>query len=276
MVHAARWRDLKVAVKSVVGHFVDAGIAMSSHSSGELDKEIAMLQQVRHANIVLFFGAGTSPDGAPFLVTELVELGTLADYLHTRTVDWKLKMVFAMDTARGMAHVHSLGRMHRDLKSGNLLVSSSLHVKVADFGTATIASMAAMEAPSQGKDDVRMSSRASTQRTRGVGTPLWMAPEIIEGNLAYGPSADMYSFGIVMWEIAAQAFPWNDIPETNFFMEKLLGLIKEGRRPVVDAAWLPEYRALMVRCWATEPEARPTFTEAYSSLESINAQIIKS
>lgn len=69
---------------------------------------------------------------------ELVELGTLQDYLAKNTVPWSTKISFALDTATGMAYVHSMQRMHRDLKSGNLLVSASLTIKVADFGTATL------------------------------------------------------------------------------------------------------------------------------------------
>ena len=261
VVHSAKWRDLSVAVKSVAG----CHLAMNGNFAGsELDKEIAMLQQVRHSNIVLFFGAGTSPDGTPFLVTELVELGTLTSYLAHNRIDWAKKMHFALDTTLGMAHVQSLGRMHRDLKGSNLLVSSSLRVKVADFGTAAIAS----HTMAPDSHDAHHVSRHRTQRTKGVGTPLWMAPEIIAGK-AYGPSADVYSFGIVMWEIAAQAVPWTDVPDSNFFMSKLLELITEEVRPPVDPAWPSAYSSLMARCWATLPSARPSFFEARAELEKL-------
>lgn len=59
----------------------------------------------------------------PFLVLELVERGTLTSYLADNLfIDWQQKLSFAVDTAKGMAYVHSLNRMHRDLKSMNLLV----------------------------------------------------------------------------------------------------------------------------------------------------------
>ncbi len=239
--------------------------------SSELDTEIAMLQKVRHPNIVLFFGAGTSPDGAPFLVAELVELGTLSSYLrHEKETSWNLKRSFALDTAKGMAHVHGMGRMHRDLKSGNLLVSASLRVKVADFGTATIASMATKASVLAAEADEKsaVNSKKDAIHTKGVGTPLWMAPEIIAGK-KYGPSADVYSFGIVMWEIAAQAVPWEDVPDTNFFAAALLRLITEGQRPVVSDDWPSTYRDLMARCWATEATERPGFDEACAVLTAL-------
>ena len=132
-----------------------------------------MLQQVRHPNIVLFYGAGTTPEGTPFLVLELVEFGTLTSYLKNNSIiPWNTKISFALDTASGMAYVHErLRRMHRDLKSLNLLVGANLQIKVADFGTATIANMVNPCLTSHPSRDGCDTERA--QRTRGVGTPLW-------------------------------------------------------------------------------------------------------
>ena len=115
--------------------------------NAESHQEMNLLQQTRHANIVLFLGGGITSTGAPFLVTELVECGTLnihsigskhvfrvlipnhaftgnlLDYLaKNKNIIMLQKYNFARDTAAGMAHLHSLGHLHRDLKSANLLV----------------------------------------------------------------------------------------------------------------------------------------------------------
>ena len=269
VVSSARWRDMKVAVKSVTGNLMDLGESKTS----EMEKEIGILQKVRHPNIVLCFGAGTSPDGSAFLVVELVELGTLTSYLAQNTVEWALKLSFALDTARGMAHVHGLGRMHRDLKSGNLLVSSSLHIKVADFGSATLADMAGDSATVRTSAlstvlATRDMERARTQRTKGVGTPLWMAPEIIEGKTLYGPSADVYSYGVVMWDIASQGVPWDHVPDCSFFMDELLRRILGDERPAMDAAWPAKYCELMGQCWQTAAGRRPKFAQVVAALEA--------
>ena len=86
-----------------------------------------------------------------------------------------------------------------------------------------------------------------------------MAPEVLQGGRKYDLSVDVYSFGIVLWEVAAQQRPWEDIPQQSFFQEILLEAILAGRRPVVDNCWPVEYRYLMVHCWATNPRDRPSF-----------------
>src|SRR3569623_1366021 len=166
-------------------------------------------------------------------------LGALTDVLRVHVLDWPTKQRFAKEIALGMALVHSLGRMHRDLKSGNVLVTAAggtMRLKVADFGTATLLDMAwssTAAVPGGGAGD------SARNHTKGLGTPLWMAPEVLAGQ-AYTYSADVYSYAIVMWEIAAQAEPWPNV-QGSFIAPKLLTLIRAGRRPVVDSAWPAAY-----------------------------------
>ncbi len=96
------------------------------------------------------------------------------------------------------------------------------------------------------------------QHTKGVGTPLWMAPEILAGR-AYGLSADVYSYGVVLWEIAAQRDPWMHV-QSGFISNELLKRITAGERPAIDEGWPADYVELMGQCWRTEPADRPTFS----------------
>jgi LRR receptor-like serine/threonine-protein kinase FLS2 len=163
-----------------------------------------------------------------------------------------------VEIARGMALVHSLGRMHRDLKADNILMTADMHAKIADFGTASLLTMArAASAPNPrlaaGDEDLRL----MTQRTKGVGTPLWMAPEMIAGK-KYDAKVDVYSYGIVLWEIASQRLPWEDV-KGKFFLETLLSTIESGQRPLVEDGWPRGYCAVMERCWLLAPSDRPDF-----------------
>ena len=112
---------------------------------------------------------------------------------------------------------------------------------------------------------LNLADRAATMRTQNVGTPLWMAPEVLAGR-KYGPSADVYSFGIVMWEIAARCQPWSDVRE-SFLLDALLKRIMADQRPAVDSAWPHSYVVVMRECWATEPQTRPAFAEIVALLE---------
>eukprot|EP00048_Salpingoeca_helianthica_P009386 m.134857 g.134857 ORF g.134857 m.134857 type:complete len:1046 (-) comp14854_c0_seq4:70-3207(-) len=272
------WRDILVAVKRLP----DAGAnSMSAGGDdGNLEQEIGLLQTIRHPNIVLFFGCGTFPDGSSFLVTELLELGSLRHVLDEppRLLTWEIRKRFARDTAAGMAHLHSLARMHRDLKSPNLLVSASLRVKVADFGTATLFRNLQIRASrrQRGRGPWRSDKRTKSTdenydsnmqyrlQTKCVGTPLWMAPEVIAGE-QYGLSADVFSFGVVMWEIASQELPWNDIT-TKFLLNTLLQRLRDEIRPPIQPDWPAAYVSLMTACWATTPTARPAFAEILQRL----------
>ncbi len=103
-----------------------------------------------------------------------------------------------------------------------------------------------------------------TQHTKGVGTPLWMAPEVLSGG-KYGPSADVYSFAIVLWEIASQAEPWENV-QGSLIIDRLQALVCAGERPPVDERWPVHFRDVMVRCWQTDPSARPPFSTALAQL----------
>ncbi len=262
------WRRMDVAIKTMTGAYMN-----EEDLQRELDNEASALQTVRHAHIVQFFGAGTLQEGTPFIVTELMELGSLTGVLRRdTTLDWVTKRRFAYEIATAMELVHSLGRMHRDMKSGNVLVwaveqrgSLVMHVKVADFGTATLIDKAFgsvwtdASQPTSINMITTLRTATVTARTKGIGTPLWMAPEVISGQ-RYNQKADVYSYGIVMWEIASQSEPWADV-EADFLLNKLLELIREGVRPTVASDWPQEYVSVMQQCWSTESAQRPTFVE---------------
>ena len=96
-------------------------------------------------------------------------------------------------------------------------------------------------------------------RTSNVGTLLWMAPEVLGGRADYGPEVDVYSYGVVMWEIASQQTPWSHLSR-HIFAHALLQYLNDGQRPgPVDSAWPGLYSTLLKRCWATAPADRPTF-----------------
>lgn len=120
--------------------------------------------------------------------------------------------------------------------------------------------------------------------SRGVGSLLWMAPEVLAGakirpHLA--STLDVYSFGVVLWEIWARAVPWDEITESGaHFTDKLTELVTSGVRPklpdhVPDGAIVAPrgYQELVEACWATKPEERPTFVAVLTQLAGLHPTV---
>eukprot|EP00041_Stephanoeca_diplocostata_P027037 m.738299 g.738299 ORF g.738299 m.738299 type:complete len:965 (-) comp23099_c0_seq7:224-3118(-) len=264
----------------------------------EFEREIRLLRQLRHANIVFFYGAGTWHDGLPFFVTELCSRGSLRDILDDAAVVVSVErgLGFAADIASGMEFLHELTppRMHRDLKAANALVASDWAVKLADFGSArllqdldqqddewVLVDRAPALLPSCDASEVHtFSVQADVLRTMsaGVGTALWLAPEIMtlwtQGADAchYGRAADTYSYGIVMFEVMTRLVPFQDDEEfKSLSIFTLRRRICEGARPgiPIGACGFPAfYVKLMQQCWNGNPDVRPSFKEIVTILSA--------
>ena len=111
---------------------------MDESMAQDFENEVKFMRTLRHRNIVFFYGAGRMGN-TPFLVLEYMSRGTLMGILHDTTISlpWERQLSFAIDGAKGLAFLHAQvpPRIHRDVKSSNMLVNDSWIVKVADFGT---------------------------------------------------------------------------------------------------------------------------------------------
>eukprot|EP00118_Oscarella_pearsei_P002115 m.9577 g.9577 ORF g.9577 m.9577 type:complete len:1224 (+) comp21448_c0_seq1:590-4261(+) len=275
-VYKAEYREMTVAVKKLQ-HF-----QMDRRTVLEFQREIEVMRAIRHPNIVYFFGGGTFPDQSPFLVVEYVPRGSLTGVLRNATISLNpsQKVRFAMDAAKGMRFLHSLQppRVHRDLKSTNLLVSDRWVVKVADFGSARLvcaegARQVTEESGEGPLSDTSPLLQADYGLTVGVGTLLWNAPELLQGN-AYGTPVDVYSFGIVLWEIWERTLPYRSRKFRSRF--ELIDAVLRGARPstLSDSDVPGDYVALMVECWDHEPEKRSAFRQVVERLENIHDRVL--
>jgi len=271
IVHRARWRGSDVAVKqllacaqqplaaSAADHAdnADAGVA-------DFEAEVAMMAALRHPNVCLFMGCCLTPPTRA-IVTEFVPRGSLWDLLRDGDPATVAALALpaaplrmAADAARGCAYLHASEVVHRDLKSANLLVTDDLRVKVADFGLA------------------RVKARAQTM-TGQMGTMQWMAPEVLS-SCRYTEKADVYSFGIILWELLARGCPYEEVEEQGVTqIAAALAVLRDGLRPRLpmprEARPCPgiplAFEELMQRCWAAEPQLRPPFADALVELEAM-------
>jgi LIM domain kinase 1 len=185
-------------------------------------KEVAVLRSLSHRNVLRFIGVLSKEKKLPF-ITEFVGGGTLASLLHGSAshnqvpLSWSERIHFARDISMGMSYLHSKSIIHRDLNSGNCLVrdvGKDRTVIVADFGLARLC-----KTSNDGHGTVinRKSQRERRKRYTVVGTPWYMAPEMLRGN-KYDEKVDVFSFGIIMCEIIGrvQADP-DFMPRTDDF-----------------------------------------------------------
>jgi hypothetical protein len=157
-------------------------------------REAEIGARVRHPNLVSIVDVGMAANGAPFLVMELVKGVSLEDRRDRfGEIPWAMPLL--RQIASGLAALHDAGIVHRDLKPANVLLSAddaSPVARISDYGI------------SRFDEDVDARARTAAAATATgaiLGTPLYMAPEMVGGGHAVGPAVDIYAFGIVAYEM---------------------------------------------------------------------------
>eukprot|EP00002_Diphylleia_rotans_P030967 TRINITY_DN640_c0_g1_i7.p1 TRINITY_DN640_c0_g1~~TRINITY_DN640_c0_g1_i7.p1 ORF type:complete len:2512 (+),score=542.25 TRINITY_DN640_c0_g1_i7:107-7642(+) len=241
-VYKGEWRGSDVAIKRLIEKDITAAALAA------FKREIALIVELRHPNIVLYMGACLEK-GFVCLVSELMEHGSLFDVLHDskKVIPLQLRIRFMLDIVKGMKYLHSSNPpiLHRDLKSLNILADDQFRLKVSDFGLTTL----------QGSDD---SSNAIN------GSLLWLAPEVLLGN-TYTAESDVYSFGIIAWEIMTQCEPFDDssTPSLPYLIST------EHLRPKLPENLPPEIEDIITSSWDPTPKLRPSFIDLHKKLSEL-------
>lgn len=204
-----------------------------AQQAGQLQREIALLRELRDRNIVQFYGACIQQD-AVMLVTEYLPGGDLfhlfKDAKRSAEYKWYRKgQHVALDVTRGLAYLHTRRVVHLDLKSANILLALDGTAKLADMGLAQVLQQDCCTLPEE------------------HGTYGWAAPELLM-NMRLTEKADMYSLGVVLWELITHEEP------------------RRGRlRPLVVPDDCPqEIKDLIDNCLHVMPADRPTAKEAFA------------
>ena len=235
-VYLGKYRSTLVAVKVL---FDDVSKKSFAH-------EILTLVSLRHPNLILMMGYSVHPKLT--LISEYMQKGSLFNYIRRMggPLNTEFIYVVALSVSRGMSYCHSQAPypiLHLDLKSPNILIDGQWRIKIADFGLSRL----------QYKSVVSHSS----------GTPEWMAPEILCGE-APDKSADVFSFGVILWECLTGKKPWEDLNPMQVvgvvgFRNKCLPLPDIGDPFLID---------LCRQCMAIDPKERPTFADIVNRIES--------
>ncbi|NWV14180.1 TESK1 kinase, partial [Ptilonorhynchus violaceus] len=220
---------------------------------GNMLREVQLMNRLSHPNILRFMGVCVH-QGQLHALTEYINGGNLEQLLDSPVpLSWSMRVKLALDIAHGLRYLHSKGIFHRDLTSKNCLVrceANGYTAVVGDFGLA---------------EKIPTYSEGSEKEPLAVvGSPYWMAPEVLRGEI-YNEKADVFAYGIILCEIIARVPADPDyLPRTEDF-----GLDVTTFRTMVGIDCPAAFLQLAFHCCSMEPTSRPSFLEITQCLESI-------
>jgi serine/threonine-protein kinase TNNI3K len=176
---------------------------------------------------------------------------------HNKVVAWAwagpeaTRFRIAQEIAAGIDHLHRKEFMHRDVKTENVLLDDGLHAKVSDFGVAKRNGNPSLPGPPQHSFD---------SHTRGCGTMRYMAPEVLLSAGEYSFPCDVYSFGMLLWELTHDRVVFEHLknrPLKNYVTSQ--SHVMDGKRPLLELEpSLAAIGPLITACWRGDPADRPT------------------
>lgn len=222
---------------------------------------LSVISKLRHPNIVMTMAVCVAPTSRMFIM-EMCHMDLFA-FLHSAAeISIKDRVDMALGAASALFFLHSFKPplLHRDIKSSNFLVDFSGAIKVTDFGLcSTKGSDHSYGFTSQSADDAHK------------GTPAYMAPECLKTE-SFDEKSDIWSFGVVLWEMITRKTPWEGMEPTRIYAEVTTGT----RLPIPDNSGFPaDYIQVMKQCWLEVPKDRPSFREIVKRLRVVKKSLKK-
>jgi tRNA A-37 threonylcarbamoyl transferase component Bud32/preprotein translocase subunit YajC len=280
VVYKGKWRKINVAIKRI-------------KATDDIDgfiQECAILNHLRHMNVVLFLGISQDNASNRYIVTEFVENSSIDTLIYNdklqrnQILSFSDKLRILSQVCQGMIYLHSMQPpiIHRDLKPQNILLTKTLDAKICDFG-------------------VSKYCESSIMTGIQYGTFEYSCPEILmieyeDESANYTEKCDVYSFGIIMWELFFMVKPYFPLKKNTKQRVNLLALgqrVVKGTRPEIPfelddepemEKWFnmshkqhSEFNADTVRkyieickdCWSGVPETRPSFDTLYDRISEL-------
>uniref|UniRef100_A0A0A9BF18 Protein kinase domain-containing protein n=1 Tax=Arundo donax TaxID=35708 RepID=A0A0A9BF18_ARUDO len=241
------YKEQPVAVKFIRqpddGEDEDLSARLEKHFTAE----VTLLARLQHRNVIKLVGACNCPP-VFCVITEFLSGGSLRAFLRKlerKTLPLEKVISIALDIARGLEYIHLQGVVHRDVKPENILFDGEFCAKVVDFGVACEEAYCNLL-----EDD--------------PGTYRWMAPEMYK-HKPYGRKADVYSFGLLLWELVTGSIPYEDMTP----VQAAFAVVNKNLRPVIPSSCPAPLQLLISQCWSSQPEKRPEFRQIVQILENL-------
>ncbi|KAK8686839.1 hypothetical protein V6N13_125856 [Hibiscus sabdariffa] len=206
----------------------------------EIRGEIEMLQQCSHSNVVRYFGSYPGEEYL-WIVMEYCGGGSIADLMNDTEEPLEETQIayICREALKGLDYLHSIFKVHRDIKGGNILLTEQGEVKLGDFGVAA------------------QLTRTMSKRNTFIGTPHWMAPEVIQES-RYDGKVDVWALGISAIEMA-EGLP----PRSAVHPMRVLFMISIEPSPMLEdkEKWSLVFHDFVAKSLTKDPSLRPTASE---------------
>ena len=208
-----------------------------------LRREVSFWSTAKHPNIVKYYGSFIAGSSL-FILMEYMSAGSCYEIMRSlpqkRIVDESAIATILKEALETIAYLHSNRQIHRDIKTGNLLMDSDGHVKVGDFGVAA---------------NLIEAGQRKRARFTVIGTPCYLAPEVLKESTGYTEEVDIWSLGITAIEMATGSAPYS-----NLFPLEIIVKIVNNPPPSLpeDQKFSSAFRDFVKQCLKYEPGERPT------------------
>ncbi|RHZ86334.1 hypothetical protein Glove_52g88 [Diversispora epigaea] len=240
-----RYGKIEVALKKF-DNFVNFNDILN-----EMEIHLTTNKEYYYASI-RFYGITQDPETHSYMmVLDYAKDGNLREYLkiNFNNINWFQKFLNLWELSHKLMNIHELDIVHQDFHPGNILSSDfkSLDIMISDFGLSKLI----------GKDP------NNPEKKNIFGVLPYIAPEVLSGDEEYTKAADVYSFGIVAYEIVTGFPPYPDIPHDNDLALKICN----GLRPKIPFNTPKLFTRMIMRCWDARVTHRPTFEELRDELD---------
>lgn len=247
------YKEQPVAVKFIRQPDDEEDAELAAQLERQFNTEVATLSRLKHHNVIKLVGACSSPP-VFCVITEFLSGGSLRSFLHKldrKSLPLDKIISISLDIAHGMAYIHSQGVVHRDVKPENIIFNEEGCAKIVDFGIAC-------------------GEAYCDPLANDTGTFRWMAPEMMK-HKTYGRKVDVYSFGLILWEMFSGSVPYEDLNP----LQAAFAVFDKNVRPVIPISCPAPVRLLIEQCWASHPEKRPEFSHIVHILEKFKVVLDK-